>query len=254
MKPLYDHGGITVFHGDCRDVLPALADKSIDHVITDPPYSEHVHGKNRRGGAEFRDATASGPAANYSRVRDLGFESLSDEVRVVIASEVARLTRRWTLAFADAESVHLWQRDLEAAGLDHCRIGAWIKLGSTPQFTGDRPASGHEAIEIAHQPGRKRWNGGGSHAVWTFPIVLNRGGLTPRLHTTQKPLELMTALVAAFTDPGDLVLDPFGGSGTTARACKDLGRRCIVIERERKYCEVIVRRMRQEVLPLGGAA
>ena len=51
-----------------------------------------------------------------------------------------------------------------------------------------------------------------------------------------------------FTDEGETVLDPFAGSGTTGRACKDLGRKCILIEREEKYCDVIIRRMRQERL------
>ena len=251
MKPYFEdaRAGITVYHGDCREVLPTLGDASVDHVIMDPPYSEHVHGKVRRGGS-LPDAV-DGPAACYSRATTLGFESLADDVRAFVAAQIVRTTKRWALAFADAESVHLWQRGLAAAGFDHCRIGAWVKIGATPQFTGDRPATGFEAIEIAHAPGRKRWNGGGTHAVWSVPIVLDRGGtggVEPRVHTTQKPLALMSKLVSLFTDPGDLVLDPFAGSGTTGRACKDLGRRCIMVEREEKYCEVIVRRLAQETL------
>lgn len=69
-----------------------------------------------------------------------------------------------------------------------------------------------------------------------------------RCHTTQKPLELMKELVALFTDPGELILDPFMGSGTTLRAAKDCGRKAIGIELEEKYCEVAAKRMRQEVL------
>jgi site-specific DNA-methyltransferase (adenine-specific) len=65
---------------------------------------------------------------------------------------------------------------------------------------------------------------------------------------TEKPIELMRELVSLFTDPGELILDPFMGSGTTLRAAKDLGRRAIGIELEEKYCEIAVQRLAQEVL------
>ena len=245
MTPYYEHAGITIYHGDCRDILPSL--DAVDVVVTDPPYSEHVHGKSRRGGS-LPDAQ-NGPAACYSRVAELGFGSLQADVREFCAGEFARLARRWILTFADAESVHLWQRDLEAKGLEHVRVGAWVKLGATPQFTGDRPAAGFEAIEIAHRPGRKRWNGGGSHALWSVPIALDRAGNGARLHTTQKPLPLMAALVRLFSDDGETILDPFMGSGSTLVAAKQLGRKAIGIEIEERYVEIAIRRLEQEVLP-----
>ncbi len=68
-------------------------------------------------------------------------------------------------------------------------------------------------------------------------------------HPTEKPLELMTWCITQVPDAGT-ILDPFMGSGTTLRAAKDLGRKCIGIEIEEKYCEIAVRRLAQEVLPL----
>jgi site-specific DNA-methyltransferase (adenine-specific) len=182
------------------------------------------------------------------RTTDLGFEPITREVMAFCADRFADICQRWCLVFSDVEIAHEWRSELQVAGMEYVRTGAWIKIGCTPQFTGDRPAAGHESITITHRPGKKRWNGGGSHAVWSVPIVLNRGGNAERVHTTQKPLALMRELVRLFTDPGETVLDCFGGSGTTAVACRDLGRRCIVVEREEKYCALIVERLRQQIL------
>ena len=73
-------------------------------------------------------------------------------------------------------------------------------------------------------------------------------------HPTQKPLPTASIPIRYSTDPGDLVLDPFMGSGTTLRAAKDLGRRAIGIELSERYCEVAANRMAQEVLDFGGTA
>lgn len=244
IEPIYDRDGITIYHADCLDVLPQL--DQVDHVITDPPYSEYVHSKSRRGGAEFPDANAN--PASFSRKKEFGFDALTEGVMLRASCEFARLAHRWTLIFSDVESCHRWRDTLVDNGLEYVRTGAWVKIGATPQFTGDRPAAGFEAITIVHPKGRKRWNGGGKHALWSVPIVLNRSHDDPRLHTTQKPLDLMRALVEQFTDQGDLILDPFMGSGTTLRAAKDLGRRAIGIELNRDYCDIAIQRMAQGVL------
>ncbi|MCS4592667.1 site-specific DNA-methyltransferase [Brevibacterium sediminis] len=188
--------------------------------------------------------------ADVRRTVDLGFDHLDEDLRRWCAAEFARLAERWVLVFSDVESDHLWRSDLTGAGLDYVRTGAWVKLGATPQFSGDRPASGFEAITIAHPKGRKRWNGGGKHAVWSFPIVLDRGRTGARLHTTQKPQELMHTLLSQFTDPGETILDPFVGSGTTLAAARMLGRKGIGIEINERYCEVMARRFDQGVLPV----
>lgn len=236
-----------VIESDNAPVLAAMPDGCVDHVITDPPYSEHVHGKVRMGKNAPR-LTGAGRASgcHISRNEDLGFPAITQEQRDEIGRACHRIARRWTLSFCDAESSALWMGAFLAAGLDHVRIGAWVKLGSTPQFTGDRPAPGFETVVIAHPKGKKRWNGGGTHAVWTHPIELNRGGLNPRVHTTQKPESLMVELVSLFTDPDDLILDPFCGSGTTGVAALRLGRRFVGIERDPKYAAVARERLAAE--------
>ena len=111
-----------------------------------------------------------------------------------------------------------------------------------PRMDGSRPAYGTEAICVAHAPreaGRTRWNGGGKPAVYPFPVQ------EPcREHPTQKPLALMEALIRDFTDPGDLVVDPFAGAGTTLVAARRLGRRALGWERSPAYFSIAERRIR----------
>ena len=105
MTPYYDEGGITIYHNDCREILPTL--KPVDVVIADPPYSEHVHTKNRRGVGANSGALAV--------ARDLGFESLSLGDLDEAALEISRLSRRWALVFSDVELCHLWREALTAS-------------------------------------------------------------------------------------------------------------------------------------------
>ena len=237
----------TVIHADNAEVLPTLGEKSVAHVITDPPYSEVTHA----AAAAARDL----PDGHKRRVHGqyangFGFDCLAPEQRGALALHFATLVKRWSLIFSDAEGVGRWVDAIKAAGMDHVRIGQWVKVGGTPQFTGDRPANGCEALEIAHRKGRKRWNGGGQHAVWTHPIAAleaRKSNAGRPEHLTPKPVSLMLELVELFTDPGDVILDPFCGSGTTGVACLRLGRRFIGIERDEKYARVATERLEAEV-------
>ena len=239
MTPYYFDEAVTIYHGDCREVLPTLA--QVDHVITDPPYSEHVHKKQWIAHA----LNERGDKRRHTAHTELGFDALSEEMREFFCCEAGRLASRWILAFCDVESIGEWKRPLAKVGLEFIRACIWDKVDSAPQFTGDRPASAAEAIICAHRPGKKRWNGGGKRNVYRFPVNGERG---PKPHPSTKPLALMKALIEDFTDPGETILDPFAGSGTTGRAAKDLGRKAILIEREEKYCEVAAKRMSQGVL------
>jgi site-specific DNA-methyltransferase (adenine-specific) len=125
-------------------------------------------------------------------------------------------------------------------GLRSLRIGVWVKDNPMPQISADRPAQGWEAISFFHREDEKpRWNGGGQRSVWTYPVCQNMG------HPTTKPLAMVIDWIKLFTDEGETILDPFAGSGTTGVAAKLNGRKCILIEREEKYCEVAAKRLRQ---------
>lgn len=242
MKPYYDQDGITIYHADCRDVLPQLG--PVDHVITDPPYARDIYMRMTRqvalGMSGERCITgSSGLVAMEQGAIGLMDESLMAEVCWSIKS-----VKRWALVFSDIESCHLWRQWMGEAGLRYVRTGAWVKGNPMPQMTGDRPAVGFEPVTICHAQGAMKWNGGGHPGVWQY----NSDQARPVVHPCPKPLKLMQKLVALFTDPGETILDPFMGSGTTLVAAKDLGRKAIGIEMNEAYCDVSAKRLSQGVL------
>lgn len=219
--------------GDCLDPATGLASlDAVDHVITDPPYEAEAHTKQRR--------VKRGGGAVLS-VEPLPFDVVTD-LRPQVAERL-NIGRRWVLVFCQAEAVGEWRADLVAHGLDFKRACVWIKPDGQPQLTGDRPAMGYESIVACHGPGRSRWNGGGKAGVFDYRKYDGKGG-APNVHPTQKPVLLMERLVQDFTDPGDLVCDPFAGSGTTGVACIHLGRRFIGWEKDPGFFEVAVKRLR----------
>lgn len=243
MRPYYEDSAVTLYHGDCREVLPQL--EPVEHVITDPPYEAEAHTQARRVKRGFEVGTAR--TKHEMRVEVLPFPAITEEERHFVATEIGRLAQRWALVFCQAEAAGAWEDSLVLAGLARKRWCVWVKPDGQPQFSGDRPGVGYETIVACHAPGRSRWNGGGKVGVFTH--IKNDGkGQAP--HPTTKPEPLMSELVTLFTDQGETILDPFGGSGTTAVAAKRLGRRCVLIEREEKYCEVAAKRLQQSALDL----
>ncbi len=225
MSLYYERDGITIYHGDCLDVLPTLA--GVDHVITDPPYSDASHAMHDAGKrwAQRQDGLVRA---------ELRFDSIDGPYIESVLNAVA--VARWAVFTMD-ERIASWLRVSQPRGFKYVRTGVWVKPGSMPQFTGDRPAMGYEPVVIMHAAGsRTRWNGGGRAGVWQFPPVHGE-------HPTQKPLALYRSFVELFTDPGEVILDPFMGSGTTLLAALNLGRRAIGIEREEKWCEAAAKRL-----------
>jgi site-specific DNA-methyltransferase (adenine-specific) len=231
VTPYYEDAAVTVYHANCMDILAQIED--VDHVISDPPYSDTTH-----EGARTGDSANAGVLVDFASVN---VQAIRDALALVSIN-------RWGILTVDWQHV-LPLKEQPPRGWRFVRHGAWVKPNGTPQFTGDRPAQGWEAVAILHADtrGRMRWNGGGLPAVWTHLKVAG-------YHPTGKPESLISDFVMAFTDEGDLILDPFAGSGTTGVAAKRLGRRAILIEKEEKYCEVAARRLSQGALGLGFAS
>lgn len=230
---------------DNAEVLPTLPDKSVAHVITDPPYEAEAHTPQRRvkRGDAVERSEHGGADERVAKIEALSFAPMTEADRDQAAAQFARLSARWTAVFCQVEAAVRWTQSLTQAGAVGKRIGVWIKPDAMPQFSGDRPGMGYESIVFCHAKGRSKWNGGGRVAVFTHNKNTPGGAHD---HETQKPLPLMLELVELFTDPDDIVLDPFAGSGTTGVACLRLGRRFIGIERDPKYAAIAADRLRAE--------
>jgi site-specific DNA-methyltransferase (adenine-specific) len=232
--------------GDCIEGMRGLADDSVDVTITDPPYEGEVHGDGRR----VRDPGGDKGSAKYRKMVEapLPFAAISEAQRTEVAWHIARTTKRWSLVFCQVEAAHKWAAAIACApfGVDYVRTMVWVKPDGQPQFTGDRPGMGYESIVVCHRKGRKRWNGGGRLGVFEFNKNGGKGNSDPAPHPTTKPLPLMRELVSLFSDPDELILDPFAGSGSTGVACRQLGRRFIGWELNRDYFDIACRRLRGE--------
>ena len=229
MKPYYQDDHVTLYHGDAFSLLREMDEKTVDCVITDPPYTERTHSKAR-----------SNKGTQNSKAVD--FDEFTDQRLMDSLAMAGKVSKGWVIATLDYR--HAVMIDHEPPeGLKCQRIGVWVKTNPTPQMTGDRPAQGWEAIAYLHRrKGRSSWNGGGHHGNYVLPVVQGSG------HPTSKPVPMLEDLVRKFTNEGDTILDPFAGSGSTLRAAKNLDRRAIGFEIEEKYCEIIAQRLAQEVL------
>ncbi len=227
----------TIYCGNCRDIVPQLG--FVDVVLSDPPYDARTHAGARTNTVESRERERVNDADPLPAVGTIaiGFNALSS---VIWPARLRFVSKRWCVIFCSLEQLGAYQ---EAAGDDYIRGGFYRRHGA-PQFSGDRPAQGGEGLAILHREGAKHWNGGGTAAYWESPRVADH----ERVHPTQKPLDLMLQLVHLFSDPGETVLDPFMGSGTTLVACQRLGRKSIGIELNEDYCKDAVERLAQPSL------
>lgn len=208
MNPYYSHAGITIHHCDCREILDELP--MFDLLLTDPPYGIEADNRKR--------IMSRGKLANP---KDYG-ESNWDKSPV---SEEMMLQIR-----AKAEKQIIFGGNYYALPPSPCWL-IWDKE-NTGDFADAEMAWTN--LKGAVRLKRHMWNG-----------MLRKGG-EDRFHPTQKPLEV---IAWALGHAGDVktVIDPFMGSGTTLRACKDAGISCVGVEREERYAEIAAKRLEQEV-------
>jgi site-specific DNA-methyltransferase (adenine-specific) len=232
VKPYYQDDAVTIYHGDCREILPHI---DADVLVTDPPYGIGWRGNNpgwtnADGGGGHR---SSGNATSILNDDDL---TVRDEVLALWGDDRLAVVFGAILMPPPSGVVHvLIYAKPPDAGIMGARAGRRKDVEAI-FLTGPWPTG----------------IGGKSSVLRTNGRVAGPRGMGLRAgHPHAKPQDVMEELVDLA--PGT-VLDPFMGSGTTLRAAKDLGRKAIGIELEERYCEIAANRCAQDVLDLGVAA
>lgn len=246
MTPYYEQSGITIYHGDCREIAPSLSDEHGIVVITDPPY-----GQTSLDWDQWPDGWLQRvPAAclwcfgtlrmfmEHERDFRLGGWKLAQDVI-------------WEKHNGSSFHADRFKRVHEQPAQFY--RGEWSGVYKSPQFTNDATA---RATRRKHRP---------SHTghIEASTYVSTDGG--PRMarsvirikschgyaeNETQKPVGILEPLVAYSVPIDHVVLDLFGGSGSTAVAAKAMGRRATLIEIREDQCEIAAKRLQQEALPL----
>jgi modification methylase len=243
----------TILCGDSCEILATLPDKSVDLVFADPPYNLQLGGDLHRPDNSKVDAV----------------DDHWDQFASFAAYD--RFTHDWLTACRRVlkDDGALWvigsYHNIFRVGAQVQDLGFWMlndvfwrKTNPMPNFKGTRFTNAHETLIWAAKSKTARYTFNYDalkvfnddvqmRSDWTLPLCTGeermKDGDGAKAHPTQKPEALLHRVLLASTKPGDLVLDPFFGAGTTGAAAKRLGRRFIGIEREPDYVELARRRI-----------
>src|ERR1700756_5011891 len=247
-----------ILPGDCVAEMAKLPAESVDLVFADPPYNLQLQGDLKRPDDSRVDAVGD----DWDKFAS--FEAYDD------------FTRAWLLACRRVmkPAGTLWvigsYHNIFRVGATMQDLGFWIlndviwrKTNPMPNFKGRRFTNAHETLIWATKNPKQQYtfNYEAMKALndelqmrsdWTLPICSGheriKGDDGQKAHSTQKPESLLHRVIVASTKPGDVILDPFFGSGTTGAVAKRLGRHFIGIEREKTYADVARARI-AEVMP-----
>jgi modification methylase len=233
-----------ILPGDCLEVLPTLPEKSVDLVFADPPYNLQLRQELWRPNMTRVD----GVDDDWDRFG--GFQEYDAFTRCWLSACRRVLKDTGTLwVIGTYHNIYRIGAILQDLGYWILNDIVWIKTNPMPNFRGVRFTNAHETLLWAcKQPGAKyTFNHHAMKALnddlqmrsdWLIPICsgperVKVGG--KKAHSTQKPEALLYRLLLASSNSGDVVLDPFFGSGTTGAVAKKLGRHWIGIEKDLEY-------------------
>lgn len=223
--------------GDCLEIMSGMPDECVDMIWTDPPYGHKNHeGDFNASLNEFR-GIESKPIANDSAdgMRHVVDGMLSQAARVLKKEESCCCV---CCAGGGPSTTFAWVADrTNSSGLSFFHVVIWDK--KNPGL-GLRYRRQHEMVMIAHRTGGKLlWADNKVKQGNIIRIMPDRA----RLHPNEKPLDLVRKFLILHTKPGQIILDPFCGSGTTCVAARTLGRRFIGIEIDPEYAEIARKRI-----------
>ena len=215
---------MTIYHGDCREIVPTLG--RFDLLLTDPPYKIHAG----RGGGAF--------GSERVLVESGGFTDMGVDYGFLDGQN------NWFVFCSIRQLVELLTR---AEAMPRMNLITWHKPNPLPTCNQKYLP---DVEYIVHGFGKGRLFGDFKDK---FSCIIHPLGDRETKHPNEKPMRVIQKLITLGSQPGETILDPFAGSGTTGRAAKDLGRKAVLIEREERYCEIAARRMGQGVLDFGTA-
>jgi len=250
--------------GDALEFLRTLPDHSVSHCITDPPYN--ISGtESRREIGWYK----SNPTWREER----GFAKISEDWDKFSQSDYLEFTHLWLtevtrvvvpngniLVFGTYHNIYKVGYVLEQLDRKIVNSIIWYKRNAFPNITQRMFCESTEQIiwavnNVAKKA--KNWvfnyeemkqltaNGKQMRNMWDIPMTPTSERSSGK-HPSQKPLAVMDRLVLGCTNPGDLILDPFGGSGTTAVSAQRHLRDFLIVERDPDYCDIAKKRIQSE--------
>ncbi len=240
MKPYFQDEHITIYHGDCRDVLPEI--DPVDVVITDPPYGD----TSLEWDVQVEGWLPLIPTENLWSFGSFRFFMSQTFEGWKLAQEIVWEKHNGSSFMADR-----FQRVHELA-VQFYR-GEWRNIWKDPVMTADATA---RTVRRKGRPAHTGHINNGSYISHDGGPRMQRSVIRVRSthgyaeHPTQKPVGIIVPLIEYSLPESGIVLDPFMGSGSTLRAVKDLNRKAIGIEIDERYCEIAAKRMSQLAMVL----
>jgi modification methylase len=243
----------TILAGDCIEVMRSLPENSVDLVFADPPYNLQLKGELHRPDNSRVDAV------DDAWDRFASFETYDAFTREWLAAARRILKPHGAIwVIGSYHNIFRVGAAMQDAGFWLLNDVVWRKSNPMPNFRGKRLTNAHETLIWASKEEASKYtfnyealkalnDGVQMRSDWVLPICTGherlKDGNGDKAHPTQKPEALLHRVIVATTNPGDVVLDPFFGTGTTGAVAKMLGRDWIGIEREAAYREAAEERL-----------
>ena len=250
----------TVFQGDCRDVLRTLPEKCVDLVFADPPYNLQLRNDLWRPNLTHVDAVKD----DWDKFGS--FEDYDSFTRAWLTECRRVLKDTGTLwVIGSYHNIYRVGSIIQDLGYWILNDVTWVKSNPMPNFRGTRFCNAHETLlwvkKSEHQTkytfNYQSLKAGNEdlqmRSDWHLPLCTGDERLKlngEKAHATQKPEALLHRVLRACTNPGDVVLDPFFGTGTTGAVAKRMNRNWIGIEKEETYAKLARRRIMEVMPPL----